>query len=399
MNRTILGLALCGITVAALTRCGSSDDEPSGVAGASGAQGGTAGDASAGSGGSATGGSAGKAGTGGAAGSGGVAGAGGNAASGGTSAGGSAGTGGTSAGDLASKYPGDVGIENDPDVVWVENFEEGSVSAVTARYDDFKNAAGMELVGDVPAASHGKASLKLTAGGAESATDLYKNLSAGYDEWFVRYYAKYAAGVQWHHTGVWIGGYNPPINWPNPQAGLKPNGDDRFSISLEPVSTGPNPRLDTYNYWMKMHSWMDNPSGNTAYYGNTVIHQSSLTATDDAWFCAELHVKINPSASSGAGAELAIWINDQLIQQFTDASPLGYWIKDKFCPEGADGKECTDYPPPSGTQMIALDQQYRSVGDLKLNYFWPQNYVTEGPAGPVYYDDMVVAKSRVGCVK
>src|SRR5262245_15199034 len=51
---------------------------------------------------------------------------------------------------IASKYPGDVGIDKDPAVVWVENFEEGSVAAVTARYDDKKNEAGMALVPDVP---------------------------------------------------------------------------------------------------------------------------------------------------------------------------------------------------------------------------------------------------------
>src|SRR5256885_11736553 len=42
---------------------------------------------------------------------------------------------------------------------------------------------------------------------------------------YVRWYAKYQAGAPWHHTGVWFGGYNPPSNWPNPQAGIRPLGD------------------------------------------------------------------------------------------------------------------------------------------------------------------------------
>ena len=37
---------------------------------------------------------------------------------------------------------------------------------MTSRYDDFKNAAGMALVADVPQGSTGKASMKLTAGGS-----------------------------------------------------------------------------------------------------------------------------------------------------------------------------------------------------------------------------------------
>src|SRR5213596_2672030 len=77
---------------------------------------------------------------------------------------------------LADRYPCDRGIAGDPAVVWAESFEEGSVSAVTSRYDDYKNAGGMALVPDKPSGSCGAASLKLTAGGAASATDLYKLL-------------------------------------------------------------------------------------------------------------------------------------------------------------------------------------------------------------------------------
>ena len=36
-------------------------------------------------------------------------------------------------GSLASKYPGDVGMQNDPSVVWMENFEEGSVDGRRPR--------------------------------------------------------------------------------------------------------------------------------------------------------------------------------------------------------------------------------------------------------------------------
>ena len=49
--------------------------------------------------------------------------------------------------------------------------------------------------------------------------------------------------------------------------------------------------------------------------------------------------------------------------------------------------------------LVPLDLQYRSTADLKLNAFWPQNYITEGGAGDVFYDDMVIAKSRIGCIQ
>ncbi len=380
-------LALAG-AIALATACGGSDDSGGGGVGGT-AAGGTGGAATGGSGGSGAGGAAGAA-TGGAAGS----------ASGGVGGGtGGAGTGGGTGSGLASKYPGDVGIEKDPDVVWVENFEAGSVDAVVSRYEDAKNKTGMALLPDVPPKTSGKASLGLTAGGGKNATDFYKKLDPGYDELFVRYYAKYQGGVKWHHTGVWIGGYNPASNWPNPKAGLKPNGDDRFSVSLEPVGSGANPRMDFYNYWMKMHSWMDNPSGSTAYYGNTLVHQAGLTVKDDQWMCIELHVKLNPDPASGAGAELGVWMDGVSVQQFTDSAPLGYWLKDKFCPDGADSPSCTNYPPSPSTPKVPLDLQYRSTAALKLNAFWPQNYITDANVGVVQYDDMVVAKKYIGCLQ
>jgi hypothetical protein len=298
---------------------------------------------------------------------------------------------------IACRYPGDVGIDKDPDVVWTENFEEGTVAALLARYED-KKPDGLALDGDVPPNSSGNASGKLTASGAgPNAVDFFKNLAPGYEELFVRYYAKYQAGVEWHHTGVWLAGYNPASNWPNPQAGLKPNGDDRFHVALEPVEQGATPRMDFYNYWMKMHSWMAEPSGDTAYYGNSLVHDPGLVAKE-AWQCFEIHVKLNPTPSSGLDAELGLWVDDRAVMEFTDEGPLGYWVRDKFCSDTATGRECTDYRPDSPL-LLRLDLQYRSTTQLKITAIWPQNYITSGGAGSVWYDDMVAAKSRVGCIR
>lgn len=301
-------------------------------------------------------------------------------------------------GFLAAKYPGDKGIGTDPSVVWAENFEEGSIAKVIARYDDSK-PSGLALSTDVPPGSSGTHSLKATASGSgPSAADLYKNLGTGYDALYMRYYVKYQAGAKWHHTGVWLGGYNPPLPYPYPKAGLKPNGDDRFSVSFEPVGSGPNPRMDFYNYWMMMHSWMAQPSGSTAYYGNTILHDTSVKVPDGKWFCVEEYLRLNPDPTSGAGAELTLWVNDKRVQDFTDTAPLGYWVRDKFCPKNADGTECTNYEPANPT-LVPLDLQFRSTTALKINAFWPQNYITSGGAGSVWFDDMVLAKRRIGCLR
>jgi len=165
------------------------------------------------------------------------------------------------------------------------------VSAVTSRYQDYKNAGGMALVTDKPSGSCGTASMKFTADGgnvATQATDLYKRLDAGQDELYVRWYAKYQSGAPWHHTGVWFGGYNPPSNWPNPQAGIRPLGNDRVSFAVEPVwgSGGPNPVLDFYNYWMQMHTCS---ACGGSYWGNALISRTAFTSSDNTWACVEVH--------------------------------------------------------------------------------------------------------------
>jgi hypothetical protein len=293
-------------------------------------------------------------------------------------------------------HPGDVGIAKDPAVIWSEDFEEADVATMFARYDDSKKD-GLAFDGDVPAKSGGKASAKLTASGdGPNAVDFFKKLPDS-EEAFIRYYAKYESNAPFHHTGVWVGGYNPASTYPNPQAGLKPNGDDRFSVSLEPLERGVAPRMDYYNYYMKMHSWMDTPMGDTAYYGNSFMHDPAVTAKNE-WQCIELHIKLNPDPSSGMGAELGLWIDDVSVAQFSDSAPLGYWVKDKFCPDAATGTECTDYRP-SDVTLIPLDLQYRSTTALKINAFWPQNYITDPGSGSVWYDDMVVAKVRIGCLR
>lgn len=287
---------------------------------------------------------------------------------------------------LSDQYPGDVGLGGDPAVVWFEDFEEGSVGAVTARYDQAQGMARMQLVGGVA----GEA-MAMTAGQGVDAVDLYEQLP-DHDEWWVRWYARYQPGVPWHHSGMWFGGYNPAMPYPSPMAGLRPDGDDRFSVAIEPVWDigGAAPRFDTYNYWMGMHSWMKVPdNGGTSYYGNSIIHRNDFTLDEDQWVCLEVHVRLDPPV-------LEIWKGDVPVARFDSTGPMGYWIRDKFCPMGADGTECTDYPAPFDE---ILDLTFRSDPALRLNAFWPQNYITDPAMGTLTFDQMVVATTRVGCLR
>ena len=299
---------------------------------------------------------------------------------------------------LADDYPGDDGIGEDPAVVWFEDFEAGSVDSVTARYDQAQGQARMELVADQPAGAGGSSAMAMTAGQGVDAVDLYKMLPDHQELW-VRWYAKYQPGVPWHHSGMWFGGYNPPMAYPSPMAGISPDGDDRFSLSIEPIWQDPQLRFDFYAYWMRMHSWMEEPfppDDGTAYYGNSMIHANDFTVDEDAWVCLEVHVRLNDDLASGGGALLEVWKDDVRVVRFDEGGPMGYWIRDKFCPQDADGAECTDYPAPADE---ILDLQFRTTADLALNAFWPQNYITDDAMGTLTFDQMVAATRRVGCLR
>ncbi|HEV3182418.1 MAG TPA: putative Ig domain-containing protein [Steroidobacteraceae bacterium] len=298
---------------------------------------------------------------------------------------------------LSQKHPGDAGLGSDPAVVFYENFEEGSVAGVVARYNSYKNTAGMSLVADHPRDSPGRHAMRFTAGGAHPATDLYKTFGAGYAELYLRYYTKYEGAGPWHHSGLWFGGYNPPLPWPYPHAGDRPEGDDRFSLGLEPVANLLNSRMDFYNYWRGMHSWKVDPTGAVGdYYGNNILHDAQLLSESGTWICYEIHLKLNPNPANGEGAVLELWKNDAVVRTFDDSGPLGFWIRDKFCPIDANDTPCTRYRP-ANPALVLLDQRWRTTSALKINYFWPMNYNTAGTDSSLLFADVVVARERIGC--
>jgi hypothetical protein len=279
---------------------------------------------------------------------------------------------------LAARYPRDVGIERDPDVVMTEMFERGSVSEVAAAWSSSQNTAGMSLVSDVPAGSGGTRSLLMTAvGGTNTGGQLYKKLTPGHEQIYFRYYIKYGSAGTYHHTGGWLGGYNPPTDWSQGGAGEKPTGTDRFQIGAEPANAAL--RFDLYTYWMNMRP---SPSGD--YWGNTFIQDPAIVVRTDRWMCVEVMVKMNTPVSSNSG-EMALWIDGVQIIHLREGAPLGRWNANMF------------FPDPSGVPFEGF--RWRSVDLLNLNWIWLLYYTTGNPAGlvgRVWFDHVVVAKKYIG---
>ena len=282
---------------------------------------------------------------------------------------------------IAVRYPADVGIETDPQVLFVEKFEEPTLTDLFNRWTDVLGAA-MTFSTDVVPGSTGTRSFNIAwvGGGVNNGGHLYKQLSPGIDDTvYVRYYIKYPTSGRYRHEGIWIGGHNPPIGWPNPQAGSKPVGNDRFMAAAE--QTDDASRFDHYNYWMNMRI-----AGDGNYWGNTLLNNPNVRVTPGQWVCVEQMVKLNNPVSASNG-EHAIWINGVKVSHLGQGFPNGTWSGGNFT------------QTPSGSPFEGF--RWRSDANLKLNWIWLQNYAPDDPAGftsSIKFDHVVVARNYIGCL-
>src|SRR4030067_235179 len=288
---------------------------------------------------------------------------------------------------IASKYIGDKGIESDPDVVFAENFEEGSLTAVKARWEDITDNGVLSLNTEVPIGSSGKNSLLMThtAGVTPgSGGSLYRRILPGYEQVYFRMYVKFDINsAPLHHFGPNMGGNNPSSPWPIVNAGYKPAGDKQFWTGVEPY--GSAWRWDFYTYWMHMRT---NPD--TKFWGNAFISDSNHKVEKGKWICVELMMKVNNPVDSFNG-EQALWIDGKLWQKDGQVIsylglgfPKGKWVWDSWIPD------------PTGSPFEGF--QWRTVPELLINYVWLYIYTekTDGSVIKVWYDDVVVAKKYIG---
>ena len=284
---------------------------------------------------------------------------------------------------LSAKYPGDVGIAQDPAVIFAESFEAKTVSEVSARWSQAQNGAGMSLVKDVPAGSPpGSQSLRMTSiGGQNEGGDLYYRVNPPREKLYYRFYVKYPAGGTYHHSGGGLGGYNPPTNYAQGQAGTRPTGSDRISVRAERL-TADATRFDFYNYWMEMRG---NPA-DAQFWGNHFVNDPKVGIPPNAWTCVEVMVKLNNPVSARNG-EMGMWLNGKEVTAYGPGAPKGKWVWDSFVPD------------PAGQPFEGF--RWRSDAALALNWVRLSHYVSQDPAGyqgSTSFDQVVVATEPIGCI-
>jgi hypothetical protein len=306
---------------------------------------------------------------------------------------------------IASGYPGDVGIERDKRIVFVENFETNSLESLWKGWDTATGREGMQFSQDLPAASAGRQSLIMERESG-SGSHLYRRLKNrkgtwGFDKLFARYYVKFAEDCgEIHHFGTCLGGNNPATPWPSVRAGQPTDGAKSFWSGIEPF--GKRWVWDFYTYWCEMRG--SPPRGQT--WGNSFIRDDNLTVKRGEWICVEQMIKLNdPDDTNG---EQALWIDGKAVAHLGKGFPKGLWTYDKFTPgKGGDGvrwnreKGGPDrFKVPEGGAPFE-GYRWRTSPDLNINYVWLYIYTQKEPGHriKVWFDDVVVATEYIGPLK
>jgi len=296
---------------------------------------------------------------------------------------------------LAALYPGDVGLATDPRVLLFEDFESGDKAALARRWEEVSDKDGtvLALVTDHPPGSSGNRSLEVTARlGHNTGGHLYRRLPRPVDRAFARFLVRFDETHGYTHHFVHFGGYHPATAWAQGGAGERPAGDDRFTVGMEPF--GENGRFTPPGAWFLYTYWQDmKVSAGGRHWGNGLRPARPFLVPRGRWQCLEFMIQLNSKPETSDG-ELAFWVDGQLAAHFAPGTRRGPWTGMGFTQTESGGEEFEGF-------------RWRKSTDLKINFFWLLDYVTEsaprqnGVTSPpewnrVRFDHVVVAADYIG---
>lgn len=266
---------------------------------------------------------------------------------------------------IASQYPGDEGIEKDPRVLFVEDFETGDLQEIGARWGEISRAENMDLSADLAPGSPGRRSLHVAKNG-----HLYTH-TRGVDALFARFYVKFHPKTGYIHHFVHLIADRAPTPWPKGTAGFKPAGDQSFSTGIEPWGRwGKSAAPGVWHFYSYWHEMKGDAGGK--FWGNFFDPPQPEAIEPGRWTCVEAMLKANTSPEAADG-EQAFWIDGRKTGEFKGI-------------------------------------RWRSSDAVKINTFWLLYYVTEQSARhnndtnpdrvyEVWFDDLVLATEYVGPVQ
>ena len=240
---------------------------------------------------------------------------------------------------LAAKYPGDRGIEQNPAVLFTEDFESGNL-------DQWQGSHKRERanITDEPAQVHsGRRALEWAVPLGDDGGHIYHWLEPGQDTVYARVYWKLAQDWRVKNMHGWgISAAKPGISVPG-DAGQRADGTNKFSGIVD----APHQDLSLYVYHPEQRDqWGD-------HFG------SGFKMEPGRWYCVEIMQRANtPGKRDG---EQAIWVDGVRVSRWT------------------------------GLRL-------RDVPELKVNKVILMLYIHNNDTGlnRCYYDDLVVATEYIG---
>jgi hypothetical protein len=263
---------------------------------------------------------------------------------------------------LAAKCKADAGIASNPAVIFADDFESGDLGA---RWDE-KGRTNGKALSLAPSGDSvcGKRCLRVEARLGENTGDGFTKWFEPVPQVFVRFYVKFDPGCDYVHHFVTLRankGLHGGEKWSGfGGAGLRPDGDERFSSALEPWGNWarwPAPgKWNFYSYW---HEMKVSPDGK--FWGNSFQVEPQDVIPKDRWICAEFMLKENTAGQPNG--EQAFWIEGRL---------LGHW-------RGIN---------------------WRKRATLRANALTLESYFTDrwtkNPTNMVFFDNLVIAKEYIG---
>ncbi len=208
--------------------------------------------------------------------------------------------------ESALEEPGTIFFEDD--------FEDGD-------YDDWFDAYGSpEVIDNTQTAHSGSRALKCTAiynDGNSSTSSIKYWFHPGYDKvyfrWFCKFDSTFDQGWGMHFCSLYAVEGNNKWNQMG-QAGIKPDGDDRFGSGFEPWSDWetltPPGQMQFYAYWHEML-----PDNSGPYWGNVFYPDTVIIPERGRWYCMEMMIKANDAGHDNG--EIAAWIDGELYMHLT----------------------------------------------------------------------------------
>jgi hypothetical protein len=220
---------------------------------------------------------------------------------------------------IAASYSGDANIQNDPRVLFTDNFETySSASQLTSsgNYDNYYQGSNLAL--DTSFFFGGTKSLRIRmpSSGSEVSNAIVKNISPTRDALYMRVYARYApiyAGINSAHNGIRMTGkYTGP--------GSRPNGTDFFLANIE--NSRGSEAEPGYTHAYVYHPEQDDVYGEHWFPDGSVVNGSQsfgayfvarpkVNPTRGVWICYEMLVQMNiPGSRDG---RVAVWQDGSLV--------------------------------------------------------------------------------------